>query len=226
MAIDLTKLRADARFYVFGDSTNTNYSNTDVDRNINLRYQEALGKVLEANGDWQVNGEIAIADLVATQREYILPLDILKINDVYIKYETSGYYKKATIRDTNTIYQEPDQADYGYYPETPEIDLMDNSLFVYLPIEDIPDITDGLKIRYQTELTDLANTSDEPNIAEPLRRFLSIGSAIDYCIANEMWRKKNELDKELDKYETKMFNHYANRINDKQPIITPAEENY
>ncbi|MFH1052751.1 MAG: hypothetical protein V1779_17665 [bacterium] len=225
MSFKLQDLQADARYYVFGDSTNTQYGSTDLNRNINRRYEEALGIVLKANGDWQINGEISTTNLVAGQREYILPNDILKINDIYIKYESTGYYKKAGIRDPNNIYQEPDQADYGYYPEIPEIDLMDNSLFVYLPVTTIPDITDGLKIRYQTDLVELSGATDVPNLAEPFKRYISIGAAIDYCIANEMWNKKRELDKDLEKYEAKMLEHYSNRINTGAIIMEPEEEN-
>lgn len=228
--MNLTSLRSDARFLVFGDSTNTAYSDINVDRNINSWYKRVLGWILGSNGDWQVNGDYATASIVASQREYILPTDILKLNEVYIKTTSDGDYVKATQRDILNVEDYPEE----YYPETPEFDLMDNSLFIFIPETSITAVTDGIKIYYQTDLTELSGASDVPNIPEIFRRILSTGSALDYCVANEMWNKAKKLENRLYGDPTvrsdtglkgELMEFFANRSLTKQPIISPEEEN-
>lgn len=218
MAFNLTNLQSDARYLVFGDSTNTAYGETDLNRNINRWYNTILAWVLSANGEWQVNGEFADTDLVALQREYILPTDLLRLNEVYIKTTSTGDYIKATQRDLSNIssYNE------DYYPTSPEFDLLDNSLFIYTPEATIGAVTDGLKLVYQKDLTELTGTS-APNLSEPFKRGISIGAALDYCIANEMNNKAKSLKILLDELKPELLKFYSNRT--KNNILTPAEEN-
>jgi len=220
MAFTLENLRSDARFLVFGDSTNTAYANTDLDRNINRHYHSTLVDILENNGDWQVNGEIATTDLVAGQNEYILPSDILSLSEVFIT--TNGQMVKARQRDLKTVYVNLSD----YHPSVPEFDLLDNSMFIYLPESTVPNATDGIKIVYQTQLTELASTSSQPNISEPFRRILSIGAAFDYCIAQEMGNKANSLKVLLDEARQKLINYYSRRSTTKKLSLEPRQENY
>lgn len=228
--MNLTNLRSDTRFLIFGDSTNTSYGDTDLDRNLNSWYKRILGWILGSNGDWQMNGEFATTSIVASQREYILPTDVLKLNEVYIKSTSAGDYVKATQRDILNVQDYPED----YYPTTPEFDLMDNSLFIYIPDATITNVTDGIKIYYQTDLTELSGASDEPNLPEIFRRILSVGSALDYCQAQEMWNRAKKLENRIFGDPTvktdagmkgELMEFFANRSLTKQPTITPAEEN-
>ena len=221
MAFTLENLRADARYFVFGNSTNTDYGNTDLDRNINRWYNTVLGWVLSSNGEWQVNGEVATSDLVADQREYILPTDILKLNKIFIKPTSSSDYLEATQRDKSAIHVD----DSLYLPYPPEFDLFDNSMFVYLD-QDITAVTDGIKITYQTNLTELAETSDAPNLAEPFKRLLSLGAALDYCLANEVKGKAKNFKVMIDETKQELIDFYANRSTVKPIVIEPSKENY
>jgi len=211
MSMNLTIIMADARYLALRNNANsTAYGDTDIKRNINRWYNTVIEWILSANGEWQVNGEEATADLVAAQREYVFPIDILKLNEVYIKYETAGDYYKATQRDASEISSEPDQTN-GYYPELPEYDLLDNSLFIYLPITPIPAITAGIKIHYQTDLTELSSGTDSPNLSEPFKRLLSAGAAYDYCIANEMYAKGDRLKLLIAELKQDLLNYYASK---------------
>lgn len=218
----LANLRSDARFLIFGDSTSTTYGDTDLDRNLNNWYRRCIAWILTVNGGWQVNGEIATASLAANQREYILPTDILKINSVYIKYDTDGDYIKAIQRDPRNIYEYPED----YNPIYPEFDLLDNSLFVYLPNTSIVAITDGLKIHYQTDITALSNTTDTPNLAEPFENLLSLGAAYDYALAKEMYGKVNALKVDIADKKAELLEFYAQRSTAKRPSLEMADENY
>ncbi len=227
--MNLTAIRADTRYIATGDRTNTAYSDTDLDANINHWYNLVLSWILGANGSWQVNEDYATASIVASQREYILPADILKLNKVYIKSVSTGEYVEAKHRELRNVTDYPED----YHPATPEYDLMDNSLFIYLP-EDITAVTDGIKIYYQTNLTELSGASDTPNLPTICTRILSFGAANDYCLANEMWNKSKKLENRIFGDPTvrndqglkgELEEYYANRISVEPPIITPFEEN-
>lgn len=220
MSFTLTNLISDAKFFVFGDSSNTQYGDTDIKRNINRWYNTGLSWILQANGDWQIEGEKATTDLVASQSDYALPSDIIKLNEVYIKYD-SGDYVKAIQRDPANNDQDPDS---DYY-SAPEFDLMDNSIYIYLPVT-VPNMTAGLKIHYQTDITELSGSSDVPNISEPFKRLLSVGSAYDYCIANEMWNKAKKLEDLIKLIKTDLLEYYANRSTAKPIQLITKQTNY
>jgi hypothetical protein len=221
MSFNLLNLRSDARYLVFGDSTNTAYGDTDLDRNINRWYNTILAWILGANGDWQVNGDFVTTSIVALQREYILPTDLLKLNEVYIKSTSTGDYLKATQKDLSALQHNED-----YHPITPEFDVLDNSLFIYTPEDTIGAVTDGLKIVYQKNLTELSNTTDAPNLSEPFKRGISIGAALDYCIANEMNAKAKSLKVLLDELKQELLSYYSTKSTAREIILQPAEENF
>ena len=226
MAFNLTTLQADARYFAMGNSSATQYGATDLNRNINRWYNEVVAEILKANGDWQINGEIATTNIVAGQREYILPTDILKLNEVYIKTAVSSEYEKAKQIDAFNKPQELDQATYGYYPEIPEFDINDNSLFIYTNETTIGNSTAGLKIHYQVDITELSGSTDAPNIAEPFKRLISLGAAFDYCVANSMDSKANSLKVLIDEKKKDVLEFYANRSTVKGLRIVPKQTNY
>ena len=235
MAFDLQTIQSDARYLALGDSTDSNYADTDLNRNINRWYQRGIAWILENNGDWQVKGTKATRDLVSGKKAYTLPSNILKLNEVYIKYQTDGKYHKAKQRDPRGIPKEPDQTEHGYFPDTPEFDLQANSIVVYIPSSSIPSITAGLKIHFQKEISNLSGNTDEPDIAEPFRRLLSTGAAYDYCKAHEMRQKATDLSRDIfgnptvrddEGIKGELKNHYANRSTVEPAIISPQEENF
>lgn len=221
MAFSLTNLRSDIRYLIFNDSTNTLYADTDIDRNINRWYNNAIGSLLKVNGEWQVNGEVATTDLVASQREYTIPADTMKVNEVYIKSTSSGEYVKARQRDPLNVDIEPEE----YHPYPPEYDLLDNSFFIYIAEESITDVTAGLKIHYQSDVTELSTGTDKPNLAEPFKRFLTYGAGYDYAIANEMWNKAKVFENLMAITKAEMLEFYATRSTVKRVRLIPADEN-
>jgi len=220
----LENLRSAVRFTVFKDSTNTNYGNTDLDRNLNLWYKTGITLAIQANGDWQVNGEIATTDIKAgDEREYLLPLDILRLNAVYIKYGDQTEYVKAKQRDIQNISVDPNS--YPYQPSIPEFDLLEKSIIIYPPEETITAVDDGLKIYYQDKITELSSTADEPTLTEPFEKLLIAGAAHEYCLAAEKWDKARELARLIEMYKDEMKTYYANRSNTSPIMLEVEEEN-
>jgi hypothetical protein len=227
----LQDLRSDARYLALGDSTNTQYANTDLDRNINRWHEIGISLAMDANGDWEINGEIAVTSLVIGQREYILPADILRLNEVYIKSSVNSDYIKAKQRDLKGVqnYNE------DYHPAVPEYDLLDNSLFIYIPDSSITAVPAGLKIVYQKDLVELLETSDAPNLPEPFKRLLSVGAAMDFCESNEMWTKAKKLSNRIygdptvkndDGIKGELKKHFSNRSARNNAVLESIQENF
>lgn len=234
MAFDLQTIQADARYIALGNSTDTSYGATDLNRNINRWYWRCIGWAIKVNGDWQVKGAVATTDIVISQRDYSLPTNIIRLNEVYIKYQTSGEYYKAKQRDPKMIVPEPDQATCGYFPTLPEFDIFDNYIKIYTPDSTIAAVTAGLKIHFQKELTELSGNTDEPDLPEIVRRIISTGAALDYCIANGIYNKAKKLENSIfgdptvkndNGMKAELEEHYANRSTNNPAILTPEEEN-
>lgn len=220
----LENLRSSVRFAVFGDSSDTTYTDTDLDRNINLWYKTGISWAIQANGDWQVLGEKATTDIVAGQRKYPLPTDILKLNEVYIKYGTESEYHKAKQRDPHNLKQfDPDT--YPYQPYPPEFDLQNNNIIIYTPETSIAAVTGGLKVHYQAELTALSNTSDEPDLIEPFEKIIINGAAYEYCVAHRM-NKSEQFKRDINELRRDLEEFYAKRSEVKSTRLVPKTEAY
>lgn len=222
MAFSLSNLQSDTRYCVFGDSSDTRYGSTDLNRNINRWYNTVIGWILTVNGDWQINGDIYTRDLEVGYDEYYLPTNILKINEVYIKSTSQGDYEKAKQRDINTYTGDPET---DYNPSIPEFDLIDNFIKIYLP-NDVENVTAGIKLYYQKSITELSGDSDAPNLAEPFKRLLSYGAALDYFIANEANSKAKNFKVLIDETKQELLRFYANRSTAKKARITSKERKY
>jgi len=129
--------------------------------------------------DWDFQAEVATADLVANQQEYVFPSTILKIKSIEITYDGTNWYpityldkrEIGTATDTTTIAN-------NFVTTKPFVDLMDNSMFLY-PIP-ASNVTGGLKIWYENEATELSAAGDEPNLPEAYHKGLCYGAAKDY----------------------------------------------
>lgn len=227
----LSELRSAVRFKIFRDSSDTTYSDTDLDRNLNQWYRTALMWAIQVNGEWQVNQDMATTDIVADQRKYALPTDILKLNEVYIKYANQPEHVRAYQRDPKVMKQfdssEPTQSDYGYFPPQPEFDLSDNAMFIYLPVTEIESVTDGLKIYYQTELTALSATDDEPNMPEAVQNLLIEGTSFEFYDSAEMFNKRDRAEKRIYNFlKPDLEKLYSERSTVKRYKINPVRKNY
>lgn len=221
----LSELRSAVRFSVFGDSNEDTYSDTDIDRNINLWYKTALTWILQSNGDWQVNSYAATTNIVSGQRKYQIPTDIMKINQVYIKYSEASEYYRAYQVDPQNIRNGYDPDSFPYTPFPPEFDLRDGYIYIYTPEETIGESTSGLKIHYQTKITELSGTSDEPNLAEPFERILINGAAYEYSVAQGL-AKSEQLKRDINELKVDLLKHYSNRSEVKKHRLVPEDVNY
>jgi len=212
--------------------TNTNtttYSSADVDAALNSYYQLFVQDILDAMDDWDFQGEVATANLVANQQEYVFPTDCLKIKRVEITYDGTNWYvvnffdinQRGKATDTTTISEDFEETE-------PFADLHDNSLFLY-PIPDTA-ITNGLKIWYEKEITELSAVTDEPVFAEPYHKGLAYGAAKDYfekyVEVGKNYNKLNRAVANLNEYREHMKNFYRKKMQDRNYQLLSAYTDY
>ena len=139
-----------------GELSSTQYSNENLNRALNDYYHQAIALVLRSAGEWEINGEVATTNIVASQQEYILPTDLISLKRVEINFTgaTNGWTVMTPLdmRQMGTaISNETASSD------SPRVRIFDNSLF----LEDYPDtaVTAGLKVYYSKEAAELSNGS-------------------------------------------------------------------
>jgi len=218
----LTELRARFNQKVFSDRSNTTVSTTVIDAYINEAYQEYLIIALSANGEWQTNGNFFTTNINEDQRDVAFETDLLKVNEVYIKSTPTGEYIKAKQRDVQSMPSEPLT---DYHPSSPEYDLTDRHIFIYIPETDIVAVTAGVQIHAQTEYTALTDAGHEPKIPIAFQKYLYICAAYNYCEDNEMWNKAARIQNQKEKLEARIEEFYDGRSSVHPAQLIPADEN-
>ena len=182
----LTQMYAKARLLLGGISS-TEYSDANLLIAINSYDYDFITKAIMANRTWNVQGEIATANIVANQQEYLLPTDLISIKAIEVNLTSGGaenQWTKVKIVDQRTSSEaltnqqdSDDTIEYAY-----EVRLYDESIFFnWLPKNSV---TNGLKVYYSKEATALT-ASDTPNLPNFLQIGLVYGACMDYAIETE-----------------------------------------
>lgn len=172
-----TALRGETRYLT--NTNTTTYPNIDLDASVNQYLDLFVTEILDSMDEWDFQAEIATADTVASQQEYVFPSDILKIKRIEISYDGTNWYK-AEPMDINERGEATDTTSItnDFSTAEPYFDLMDNSLMLY-PIPTAA-VVGGLKIWYEKLQTHLSADTDSPNFAKPFHKGLAYGAAKDY----------------------------------------------
>jgi len=185
-------------YFLLGSNSGTapdDYSANDQKRNINLWYRKAYTEVLKTISGWRIQDNIATTNLVSGTRSYqfsaggglnVSVANLIKIDRVEISYDSGAtYYKAYPIQ----------QADIPEGLANSSIDskagLADTSTPRYVLRDDYIDIypsptansTNGIKIYYTKDVTDLSSDADRPNLPSIFDRYLSLGAAYDYAMS-------------------------------------------
>ena len=222
----LPELRAFTRFL-----TNTNsvtYSDTDLDASLNTYVNIFTTDILDSMDEWDFSADTATTDLVTSQQEYILPLDILKIKRVEISYDGTTW-NQANPRDVNENLEATSDTDIdsNFSTYSPFYDLMDNSIMLY-PIPSAG-VSAGLKIWYE-KLPAVLTGTDTPTFAQPFHKGLSFGAAKDYFdkylnIGANSTKSQGAMTN-LEQYTGKMKAFYRKRNQDRKYTIEPSFVDY
>jgi len=188
----LTTLRTDALRNVSLQLTTTDYPTADIDFCLNKWLRLVTGWVIGATGIWEFQGEKSTTDLVQNQIEYVLPTGFIILNRVSIKYPNSTNYVLAERLDDQETKDAFENGTISRGSEgAPVFREFDNSIWIYP--KPSAAVTAGLAIETVTDITDLANSGDVPNLNPLVHQVLSVGAALDYAEQEEMAMKRNSL---------------------------------
>ena len=130
----------------------TSYTDTDKHASMTRWAHVLTEEVVDAQDDWDFQGEIATTSLVANQREYTFPTDILKIKRIDLKLDGSNWYQASRLDESeigDSIASESDITEQFTNTE-PYVSFYDKSFFIWSGT--ITAVTGGIKIWYSEEI--------------------------------------------------------------------------
>jgi hypothetical protein len=218
---------------LLGGISATEYSAVNLNVAINSYYDDFIIQAILANKDWEVNGEVATANLVANQREYILPSDLLTIKKIEVNAMTGAAENQWTsprivdLRSMPSValtnYQDSDDTRESFF----EIRLYDESLiFNWLPKNSV---TNGLKIYYSKEATAMTEgnkATDIPNLPNTLQIGLAYGAVLDYALQTEQNKRISNFKALLEEKLEETTSYYKQRITANREGLRTRVENY
>jgi len=192
---------------------------------LNRNYHDLVREILTSMGEWDFGGEIATASLVADQREYTWPTDILKIKRVEVTYDGTNWYKAGPIdtkEDDETLSLDAD-VNNRYQTNDPKYDAFDQSFFLF-PVPTV-NSSNGIKIWYIKDVTDLSADADEPVIAEPFQHLIAVGAAYDFAMRKGLPIVK-QLKSDMDNGIEGLRAYYNTRVPDRNIAFGVNHANY
>ncbi len=215
-------------------STNsTAYPLSDKTRNINRRYDEAVYMIMEADGRWKWDDTNNVAqprgDISMTGQTVPIPdTTYLTINRVEVLDVNGNYYKLLPFNEREISWQ--GMSEFLKTPGRPLFyEKVGNFLNLYpTPSSAYVTMTNGLRVFYQRNASYFVatDTTKVPGFAAPFHRVLSLGAALDYCLANTILLKSEFLTPLLEKLQMDMQVFYQNRNRDEQTHLGVRSESY
>lgn len=195
--MDLTTLRTDARYHVSPQLTSTEYTDAQVNRNLNRWYREIAAWIIPIQGEWELRGDILYRDLMTAVTDYEVPQKFFRIYKAEAMYTTGGAFVPVNFINVqqNSALAEGNATRTIDDFSQPTAELFGD--FLQLRPAPTATVVNGLKIWAQIDFEDLVDASDVPNFLEPVHRALSVGAAMDYCLAEERYTKYRELKKRM-----------------------------
>jgi len=193
--MELSTIQKDARFLVSPQLTDAEYTDVDLNGNINRWYQTVLGWIIPNQGDWEIEGDIIYKDFENGVTDYEIPARLLRIYKGEAMYTTGGQFVPLNFislqRDQDAV--EGNTTRTFDDSQNPTAELFGN----YVQIRPAPEetVVNGIKLWVQLDFVELDANNDVPNLMDPIVRVLSIGAAYDYALAEEMYKKAAELKK-------------------------------
>jgi len=222
----LTNLQTKARF-LLGNLSSDNFSDTNLNRALNDYYNRAIALAIMSNGQWEVKGEIATTNIVDGQMEYVLPNDLIALKKIEVNLtgDTDGWQVLDVhdLRDLRQITNYQDDSSDDTESET-SIDLFDNSIFFRRPPKN--NVTNGLKIYFNKEETELSSGTDEPSLPEHLHSYLVYGACMDYSDRIDDNEGSRKWQTKILLLENDIKDYYSNRLPLVRVRLIPRVEKY
>jgi hypothetical protein len=214
---------------LLGNITTAKYSDDKINTAINNYKDTFVSKAIMSNGQWEFNGEVSTTDIVANQREYVLPTDLLSLKRVEANLMTGAAENQWTnvriidmrsIPQALTNQQDSDDTIESAY----EIRVFDESLFFnWLPKNSV---TGGLKIYHQIEETDYSADGDVPEFPQSTHIGLVYGACLDYSLTKERSKSIANFKSLYEEKEQELIDHYSNRLPAVRTALQTRQEKY
>lgn len=213
----------------FLTATNSSvFNSARVMTNINTHYDLFVNEILDAQDDWDFQGEVAVANIIANQQDYKFPTDILRPKRLEVQNSAGGDWYNAQFVDINEFRLRAmgtsADIDELYNPTAPAFAAHDNSIYLY-PVP-ASAVNSGLKLWYQQEVTALSADAMEPVFQKAYHRGLSYGVAKDWFQKIGDVTKAREMENEMEKYIARMKEFYAFRMPDREYRLKPLIQNF
>jgi len=171
------------------------------------------------------NFPIKTADLVADQRDYTLPTDMIKFKRLTITYDGTNWYKAMPfdIGETDEILK-----DANFSTQRPMYDLQDNSVKLY-PAP-TANVTGGLKIwvsRRAEEFTsaEVTTGTKEPGFDRAYHKIIPYKMALEFAYEN-LPEKVGMFEQKITVMIAEMQRDYSNKQKDGNMIVKAGYVNY
>lgn len=223
--------------FLLGSNSGTapdDYSTTDQARNINEYYRRAVDIILQHNNLWEFSDTTATADLTASTNSYQLSAgaglnisDLIQIKRVEISYDGTNYYRATPININNI---EQAQLDSNF-ESSAGLNVTTDPKYVlredYIDIYPTPtaNVTNGIKLYYTQNITDLSADGDVPLIPKLYHKYLALGGAYDYAVSRGL-ANVSVIKNELLEMEKQLADFMGIRNEDEPMVLTTTKRNY
>lgn len=219
--------------FLTGADTNA-YPNVERTRNANRWYYKAVIAAFHASADWdfddtnQAGTPINTSSLTNSTATYTLPSGALKIKRVEVLDSNSDWKVVQPINDDQIKVGKDEFMSTDGLPLYYELEY-GNTLRLYpAPDNNVSvTLTNGLRVYHLREVDEFvaSDTTQEPGLAEPYHRILSLGAAYDFAIAKGK-DNASVLRQELEMLMNDLKEYYAKRHDNFDTRIRPRIENY
>lgn len=179
----LDELRNDVHFLC--GTTSASYSNTNIDRNLNIALQDVARVIWESDNTWSFqdandgSDPVAYRTLGNASGSYKIPTTVLTVKAVEIK-DSGGNWWKLKPKSLYDLEVSPEE----YLPEAglPVAYSLDgNDVRLYPPASSASvTLTSGMCLRLSPLPLTLSAATASPGFAAPFHRILSYAASIDF----------------------------------------------
>jgi len=226
----------------FCDSNATSYPIASKVRNGNTGYEKLIGKILEADGDWQWDDTNftdlprGTGTLVEGQETYSFASEYLNILMVEVLVDSSpDVFRKLKPLDSLDLGELSPEEYFGQESNgdpkkgMPEYyDKVGDTIILYpAPAATSVTLASGLRVWFQrtADLFTTTDTSQEPGIPSPYHHLIAVWASIPFNMKYHPERVP-WLEKKWDEGIVNMLKFFGKREKDKRHIMTNKSINY
>ncbi len=218
-----SELKADTRFLA---NSGLSYQNTDIERNLNRHYEDFVTLIERASGDWTFDDSnatdlpIGEATLEDGKQNFLLPTSARHIERIRVKNKAGSFVTLKAVANREIKYDNDAGMPTKYT-------LQGRSIVFDVPVSASSVTLDsGLEVMITRNVVKLENDTDVPGFDKGFHRYLSLGAAMDWCIAKTLTPTKRELEAEMNKLIDHAMRYFSQRNRDFENKIKVKRENY